>query len=113
MEWGNNYGDNVVRRIWSVETNHPLLRPVSWLGARFGCAPALTVVQAAPGARATPSPDPNPSGHLPQVRANPTTHSYVMLGEAYMVINEADKVRARVRARARVGVRGRVRGRVR
>ena len=29
--------------------------------------------------------------HEELVRANPTTHSFVMLGEAYMKINEADK----------------------
>ena len=33
--------------------------------------------------------------HEELVRANPTTHSFVMLGEAYMKINEADKAAAR------------------
>ena len=32
--------------------------------------------------------------HEELVRANPTTHSFVMLGEAYMKINEADKAAA-------------------
>ena len=39
-----------------------------------------------------PNPTPNPT---PKVRANPTTHSFVMLGEAYMKINEADKAIAK------------------